>query len=305
MQEYIQLLLQNLYDTYKPLTEGEVPTYIPQLALVDPDLFAISLVTVEGALYQVGDVDHAFTIQSMAKPFLHGLVLDVHGRDKVMKKIGVEPSGDPFNAIKLQPHSNRPYNPMVNAGAIAVVDMIPGSTIDDRVKNVQTILEAFAGKSLEFNPQVFNSEKIHGHHNRAMAYLMLNFGILDHDVEEVLDVYFKACSFLVKTPDIARMAAVLANGGADLVTHAPLLEAKHVKDLLSVMFTCGMYDFAGEWAYTVGFPGKSGVGGGIIGIVPHKLGIAVFSPRLDKNGNSLRGIKVCQDLSRHLNLSIF
>lgn len=305
MRAYMQSLLESLYKTYKPLTEGTLPTYIPQLSAVDPDLFAISLVTTEGDVYEVGDTQYEFTIQSISKPFLYGLVLQECGRELVRSRIGVEPTGDPYNAIKLHPLSNRPYNPMVNAGAIALAEMVPGQTPQECTLYIQKVLEAFADSPLGFDQQVYQSETFHGNHNRAMAYLMLNFGMLKGPVEETLEVYFRACSFLVKTRALAHMAAVLANGGAHLKSQLSLLRKTYTKDLLSIMFTCGMYDFAGEWAYTLGFPAKSGVSGGILGVVPQKLGVAVFSPRLDQHGNSVRGIRVLQDLSRLLNLSIF
>lgn len=304
-REYIESLLNKYYETYKPLREGVLPSYIPQLSRVDPDPFSICLVTMEGEVYEVGDPHDPFTIQSMCKPFLHGLALDAHGQDFIRKKIGVEPTGDPFNAIKLQPKTNRPYNPMVNAGAIALSSLVPGKTPQEKIHHIQNTLELFAGKSLTIDQDVYRSEKETGHHNRAMAHLMLNFGIINGDVEETLDVYFQACSFLVTCRDLAHMAAILANEGSHLTSQQPIIQRRHAKELLSVMFTCGMYDFAGEWACTVGFPGKSGVSGGIIGVVPHKIGLCVFSPRLDSRGNSIRGIRVFQDIARDLELSIF
>jgi glutaminase len=298
-------ILENVYKKYKVIQDGHLPSYIPELTKADPNLFAISIATQEGECYSIGDYEKEFTIQSIVKPFMHGLVLEVSGREAVLAKIGVEPTGDPYNSIKLQPESYRPYNPMVNAGAIALASMIPGGSSVGRVQRIKELLEVSVGHQLGFDEKVYMSEKTMGHHNRAMAYLMLNFGILDGDPEEILDTYFQACSFLVTVQDIAMMGATLANKGVHPLTGQCSLESKWVRDVLCVMLMCGMYDFAGEWAYTVGIPAKSGVSGGILGVVPGRMGIAVFSPLLDKRGNSVRGIRTFQDLSLVLDLSIF
>jgi glutaminase len=305
LQKNIHTLLEDIYKKCRDLKDGHLPAYIPELTKADPNLFAISVITLDGQCYSIGDADKEFTIQSIVKPFMHGMALEKLGRKRVLSKIGVEPTGDPYNAIKLQPVSNRPFNPMVNAGAIALANIIPGADHAERIVNIKQTLEIFAGRELNFDVGVYTSEKAMGNHNRAMAYLMLNFGILQETPEEILETYFQACSFLVNTKDAAMMAATLANKGKNPFTGQQALSEKCIKDVTCVMLMCGMYDFAGEWAYTVGIPAKSGISGGIMGAVPGRMGIAVFSPLLDKRGNSIRGIRVFQELSKALDLSIF
>lgn len=301
----IQALIERIHETYKDNDEGTLPTYIPELSRTNPKHFAISVVTTDGKMYSVGDDNQLFTIQSMVKPFLYGLILESLGRKPVLDKIGVEPSGDRFNMIKLLPKTHRPYNPMVNAGAIVLANLVPGNDYHDRIVRVKQVLEDFAGSNLGFDISVYTSEKTMGNHNRAMAYLMLNFGILSGNPEEILESYFQACSFMVNVKDLATMAATLANSGVNPITQKQIISPEYVKDVTCLMMTCGMYDFAGEWAYTVGIPAKSGVSGGIIGVVPGRMGIAVFSPLLDETGSSVRGIQVFQEMSTILNLSIF
>ncbi|AGY58143.1 glutaminase A [Gloeobacter kilaueensis] len=298
--------LQQLHRTYSSLQEGVVASYIPEIARADPDWFAICAVTVDGRLFQVGDDEQLFTIQSISKPFVYGLALEDHGRDYVLTRVGVEPTGDPFNSIiKLDESSKRPLNPMVNAGAIATASLIKGSDPTERLNRMLAMFRRYVGHDVFVDMSVFVSERTTGHRNRAMAYLMLNFGMIDAHVEQVLDLYFQQCSVMVNCRDLALMAATLANNGVNPHTKERALEEHYVRDLLSVMYTCGMYDYSGEWAYNVGLPAKSGITGGIIAVVPGVMGIAVFSPRLQSQGNSLRGIRVCQDLSEHFGLHVF
>lgn len=304
-EKMISQLIQELYEKFKDFDEGTLPTYIPELSRVNPKHFSIAVVTLDGNIYTVGEDTQAFTIQSMVKPFLYGITLEKIGAEAILEKIGVEPTGDAFNTIKLLPKSHRPYNPMVNAGAIALSNLVPGKDYHERIVTVKQTLEDFAASPLGFDISVYTSEKTMGHHNRAMAYLMLNFGILSGNPEEILESYFQSCSFMVNVKNLAVMAATLANKGKNPLTQKQLLQPKNVKDIICVMMTCGMYDFAGEWAYTVGIPAKSGISGGIMGVVPGRMGIAVFSPPLDESGNSVRGIKVFQELSKELDLSIF
>lgn len=301
LQDYIEALHRN----YQPLREGKVASYIPELAKVDPDLFAIALVTVDGQIYEIGDVEHIFTIQSISKVFMHGLALEDHGREYLLTRVGVEPTGDAFNAIVLDEQSKRPYNPMVNAGAIATTSLIKGDSPSDRLNRMREMFRLYIGHDVNIDMSVFTSERTTGNRNRAMAYLMLNFGMIDDRVEENLDLYFQQCSVMVTCRDLAVMAATLANNGINPLTGERAIAADYLKDILSVMYTCGMYNFAGEWAYKVGLPAKSGVCGGIIAVVPNKMGIGVFSPPLDLRGNSVRGVKVCEDLSQALQLHLF
>lgn len=301
----LQAFLSDLYLKYKPLREGAVANYIPELAKASPDWFSICIVTVDGQTYKVGDYEQLFTIQSTSKPFVHGLTLEDHGRDYVLTKVGVEPTGDAFNAIVLDEESKRPYNPMVNAGAIATAGLVKGADPTERLNRVLDMFRRYCGREVFVDMSVFTSERATGHRNRAIAHLMLNFDMIDDRIDETLDLYFKQCSIMVNCNDIAMMAATLANCGVNPITGERALEAQYIKDVLSVMYTCGMYDYSGEWAYRVGLPAKSGVGGGIVAVVPGKMGIGVFSPLLDPRGNSIRGVKVCEELSLNYGLHSF
>jgi glutaminase len=306
-QDRIAAALPDLYERYRALREGKVANYIPQLATADPDWFSISAATAGGEQFAVGDSDARFTLQSISKPFVYGLALEDHGRDRISERVGVEPTGDAFNSIiRLDDRSHRPHNPMVNAGAIAVTSCLKGGGPTERLNRVLAMFGRYLGHDdVTVDMSVFISERTTGHRNRAIAHLMVNFGMLDGSVDEALDLYFQQCSVTVTCRDLALMAATLANAGVNPVTGVRAVDPQYVRDLLSVMFTCGLYDYTGEWAYRVGLPAKSGVGGGILVVVPGKLGLGVFSPPLDAHGNSVRGVRVCEDLSRDLRLHVF
>lgn len=297
--------LEALHERYSACDEGRIADYIPELAKADPGCFAISIVTVDGEVFEVGDHERAFTIQSLSKPFTHALALADRGREHVMQRVGVEPSGDSFDSIIRLDANNRPHNPMINAGAIAVTSMIAGDTHAHRLDRMLEMLGRTMGRRPLIDGAVFESERTTGHRNRAMAHLMLNFGILDRDVEEILDLYFKQCSVVVTSRDMATMAATLANAGINPMTGDRAVRREYIRDVLTVMHTCGMYNYAGEWAYTVGLPAKSGVSGGIIAVVPGQFGICVYSPPVDERGNSVRGIRVFEDLSRNSGMHVF
>ncbi len=300
-----QSFINNLHSKYKLLQDGAVANYIPELAKVNPDLFSICIATVNGDFYEVGDYNQLFTIQSISKVFVYGLALEDHGRDYVLTKVGVEPTGEAFNAIILDEQSKRPYNPMVNAGAIATTSLIKGSGATERLNRMLDMFQRYIGHDVFVDISVFTSERSTGHRNRAMAHLMLNFGMIDTHIDEALDLYFQQCSVMVNCHDLAVMAATLANSGINPITREQAVDSRCIKDILSVMYTCGMYNFAGEWAYKIGIPAKSGICGGIIAVVPNLMGISVFSPLLDSRGNSVRGVKVCEDLSQKFNLHLF
>ncbi|MEM7553722.1 MAG: glutaminase A [Cyanobacteria bacterium P01_A01_bin.84] len=301
----IQSFIEELYEKYESLKDGKVAQYIPELAKVNPNLFSICLVTVDGNIYQVGDFKQLFTIQSISKVFVYGLALQDRGRDYVATRVGVEPTGDAFNAIILDEQSMRPYNPMVNAGAIATTSLIEGTDATERLNRMLDMFRSYTGHNVFVDISVFTSERATAHRNRAMAHLMLNFGMIEPNIEETLDLYLQQCAVVVNCNDLAVMAATLANKGVNPLTGEKAIDSAYVKDILSVMYTCGMYNFAGEWAYKVGIPAKSGVCGGIIAVIPNKMGIGVFSPLLDGRGNSVRGVKVCEELSEKLNLHLF
>ena len=305
MTNTISNIIAELYERYRGCNEGALADYIPELTRANPDWFAISVFTVDGHCYEVGDHRQPFTIQSVSKPFTYGIVLDDLGFDYASSKIGVEPSGDAFNSISLDPATGRPLNPMINAGAIAASGQVHGRNMEVRFNRILKKFSAYAARNLEVDAEVYQSESATGFRNRAIANLLRNFDIIDDPVDETVEVYFKQCSILVNCTDLALMGATLANGGVNPVTQERVLKQENVDRVLSVMSTCGMYDSSGEWIVNVGLPAKSGVGGGVVGILPGQLGVAVFSPLLDAKGNSVRGLKTFAEISRRFNLHLF
>jgi glutaminase len=246
-----------------------------------------------------------FTIQSISKPLTFGMALEEFGPQEVARYVGVEPSGDAFNSIELENGTNRPFNPMVNAGAITVTALLHARFREATFEHMLQRFSLAAGRPLTVDEEVFESERRTGHRNRAIAHLLLNFGLVHAEAERALDVYFRQCAILVTSRDLAMIAATLANMGRNPTTGAPAFDVGTVKPMLSIMFTCGMYDYSGEWAYRVGIPAKSGVAGGVMAVVNRQLGIATYSPRLDARGNSCRGIRACEELAARFGLHAF
>lgn len=300
----LEEILERAHTEFAPDSGGRVATYIPELGESDPETFGIAVATVDGEVFGIGDANHAFTIQSISKPLVFGMALEERGRDDVLGRVGVEPSGNPFNSVTVDPRSSRPFNPMVNAGAIVTTALIGGTDPSERMERILETFSRFAGRPLTLDQAVLASERETGDRNRALAWLMRSFGMLDSDVDEVVDLYFAQCSILVTCRDLAVMGATLANGGRNPITGERAIDPQHVTNVLSVMSTCGMYDNAGEWLYNVGLPAKSGVAGGVLAVLPGQLGIGVFSPPLDDQGNSVRGVRVCERLSHELQLHL-
>ena len=298
----IQEYLQQLHSRYATAMDGKVADYIPELSKADPHWFGICIATRDGHVYEVGDTRQTFTIQSISKALVYGMALEDRGEPHVLSRIGVEPSGEAFNAISLKEGTGAPFNPMINAGAIATCGQLLAKDGKSQIERVVDYLGGFAGRELTINNGVYESESETGHRNRAIGWLLRNFGILDADPDETLETYFKQCSVEVTCRDLALMGATLANQGVNPLTRKRAIQGEYVDNVLGVMATCGMYDWSGEWVYRVGLPAKSGVGGGILAVLPGQLGIGVFSPPLDSQGNSHRGIQVCMDLSRELAL---
>ncbi len=298
----VESYLAGLHERFRALDAGEVATYIPELGKADPRWFGISVATVDGHVYEVGETRRPFSIQSISKPFVYGLALEDRGKAAVLERIGVEPTGDAFNEISLEPQSGRPRNPMINAGAIAAASLVAGHSAEDRWSRVLSLFALYTSRRVELNESVYRSERDTGHRNRAISHMLRNAGILTGEAELDLDLYFRQCSIDVTARDLAVMAATLAAGGVNPVTQERALGADNVDEVLSVMTSCGMYDYAGEWLYRVGFPAKSGVSGGILAVLPGQFGISVFSPPLDARGNSVRGVAVCSALSEELEL---
>jgi glutaminase len=313
-RQRVEQRLEELYQRHLSLHDDQIVSYYksgigyfkPEIAEAEQKRFAICLATTDGEVYHAGDYDWSFALQSISKVFVYGLALEAHGRDHVLERVGVEPSGDAFHSIVFDERNNRPYNPMVNAGALVTTDLVEGGDTAEQLKLILGTLRHYAGnENLKVDESIFASEMRSADRNRATAYLMRSYGMISQDVEENLALYLRQCSVCVTTRDLAVMGATLANGGINPTTGDQALTPRYARDVLSVMHTCGMYDFAGQWAYQIGIPAKSGVSGGILAVVPGKGGIGVFSPGLDVHGNSVRGIKVCEEISERLGLHIF
>ncbi len=297
--------LHELRAEFSGLDKGDIADYIPELATAKESWFGICIATTEGNIYEVGDSRQEFTIQSISKPFVYGLALEDNGRKDILDKIGVEPTGDAFNSISLDPVTGQPANPMINAGAIAAAGQIMGFNSEKKLARVVDMLSTYAGRPLDIDEKVYRSESETGYRNRAIGYMLRNFNILEDGPSDTLERYFKQCSMSVHCRDLAIMGATLANAGINPLTKRRAIRGEYVENVLSVMGSCGMYDYAGEWVYKVGMPAKSGVAGGIVAVLPGKLGIGVFSPPLDSRGNSVRGIEVCNRISMDFNLHMF
>ena len=301
----MESLVQQQFAQYAGTLDGNLADYIPQLAKVPPDQFGIAVATATGEMITVGDTTAPFTIQSISKAVTFAMLLDRVGRADTYAAVGVQPSAEPFNAITLDPGTHRPFNPMVNAGAIAVAGRLRQVLGSGAFDAVLDLFSRAAGRPLDVDERVFESERETGHRNRAIGHLLRGAGVYDVPVDDVLDVYFRQCSIRVTATDLAIMGATLANLGTNPRTRQDVFGLEAVRDTLSVMFTCGMYDGAGDWAIRVGIPAKSGVGGGIMAVVNRQIGIGVYSPRLDGAGNSVRGKLCCIGLAEALGLHAF
>ncbi|HTR70154.1 MAG TPA: glutaminase A [Mycobacteriales bacterium] len=298
----VDQMLQSIWAEASRRDEGEVATYIPELAKADPSTFGLALATLDGRVYSAGPPE-TFTIQSVSKPFVYALALADQGVDHVLARIGTEPTGNAFNTISVD-DAGRPFNPMVNAGAIMATSLVAGATPDQQFERIFSGLSAFAGRPLSVDEDVFRSEQTTGNRNRSIAYLLASVDALE-DVEDVLSTYFRQCAIEVTAADLAVMSVTLANAGVNPLTGVEVVSAEVVSRVLAVMSTCGMYDFAGEWMFRVGLPAKSGVSGGIAAVHAGRLGIGAHSPLLDARGNSVRGIAACELLSSRLGLHLF
>jgi len=301
IHSYLEQLLLDL----ESISGGQLATYIPELARANADWLGIAIVTVDGHVYQVGDARQPFTIQSISKALTYGVALEDCGTDAVLTKVGVEPSGEAFNSISLESDSGRPLNPMINAGAIAVTGLIADKDGRSPMERILAAFSRYTGRQVAIDERVYLSESATGHRNRAIAHLLYGHGILERQPEEILDLYFRQCSILVTARDLALIGASLANNGVNPVTGVIALREQYVEKVLSVMSTCGMYDYSGQWVFDVGMPAKSGVAGGIMAVLPGQFGLGVFSPLLDAKGNSLRGVEACRRVSRDFHLHLF
>jgi glutaminase len=282
-------------------TGGTVADYIPELATADPEDVGVAVVSVLGRIYAAGDSGTEFTIQSVSKPFVYALAVADHGLDEVLRHVGSEPSGEPFNAISLD-DDGRPANPMINAGAIVTTSLVRPAADGTRFGRILGVLSAFAGRELAVDETVYQSELSTGHRNRALAHLSLASGVLVGAVDAATEDYFRQCSVRVTVVDLAIMAATLANAGTNPVTGVRVVDARTARHAMSMMASCGMYDHAGDWGLRVGLPAKSGVSGGIVAVTSGQFGIGVHSPPLDVVGNSVRGVAALTELSDRFGL---
>lgn len=293
--------LKAAYEKYKGLKEGKNADYIPALAKVDSNFFGIGLVTVEGQVSTVGDVDQLFSIQSISKVFTMAQVMQESGDDVVLNGVGVDATGQVFNSIvAVEQYRGKEMNALVNPGAIATTSLVKGQTADAVWAKIIGMHSDCAGRPLEVNAEVYKSESDTNQRNQAIGMLMYAYGLIKDNPAQATDLYTRQCSINVNAKDLALMAATLANGGKNPVTKKQVIDQKHVSKILAVMATAGLYDDSGKWLFLTGLPAKSGVGGGIIAVSPGKFGIAAFSPPLDAAGNSVRAQKAITMISDKL-----
>jgi glutaminase len=293
--------LENLLDRVRDQDDG-LPHELPVHAEADLNLLAGAVADLEGREWSGGDADHRFPIQSMSKAVVYGLAIDSVGMDEVLRHIDVEPSGDAFNRISLDAGSNRPANPMINAGALTAHSLVAGSDASERFDRIREALSAMAGRELQMDEECYRQEMAHAHRNLGIAHLVKALSELPDEPHDVVDGYTRQCSLEVSTIELARIGATLANDGVVPGTGQRVLSSQANRHVLSVMLTCGMYDSAGDWVSSVGIPAKSGISGGILGAAPGRCGLATYSPRLDGHGNSVRGILAFEHLSVDLDL---
>lgn len=311
--------LADAYRSFKTLAEGKNADYIPILAKVDPSLYGIVLVTVDGAVYEIGAARDEFSIQSVSKPFTAARAIETSGADAVDNRIGVNATGQPFNSILAvelnmllaknlpgdKDHIRPAGNPLVNAGAIAAVDMVAAAPGMDKWAVLLGNLEAFAGRRLTVNEEVYRSEAETNTHNRAIVQLLKDYEVIEGDPMQTLDLYTRQCSVSVSARDLAIMGATLANGGRNPLTRIQVVSPETSAEVLAIISTAGLYETTGEWLYRVGVPAKSGVGGGIVAVVPGKFAIGTFAPPLDPAGNSVRGQRAIGAIIKRLGGNLF
>lgn len=303
---YMENLLNKLIEKNKPLTkQGKVADYIPALSYANPNELGICIMDIKGNIYCSGDYNKKFTIQSISKVIALALAIMDNGEDRVFKKVGVEGTYEAFNSFyKLDlRHEEKPANPMINSGAIVTTSLIHGKGNEKFNRLLQLIRNILKDNTISYNEEVYISERKTGDKNRAMAYLLKNKGLIEGNVEEVLDSYFKQCSIELNCIELAKLGFFFANKGK--LDGKKYCNERTINIITAIMNNCGMYNFSGEYAINVGVPSKSGVGGGILAQVPNKYGIGIYGPALDEYGNSIGGYGLIKDLSQELNLSLF
>jgi glutaminase len=294
------------FERYRSKSDGAVADYIPALARASPALFGICVVGARGRFFEIGDVETAFSIQSVSKPFVFALVCDAIGYEAARQRLGVNGTGFPFDSLMaVELNVDRTMNPLVNAGAIATTSLVPGDTAEEKWERIRDGLSRFAGRNLTMSADVYESESATNRRNHGIAHLLASYDRLYFDPDEATDTYTRQCSLDVTVHDLAVMAATLANGGVNPMTGERVVVPGVCRRVLAVMATAGLYELSGDWLYEIGMPGKSGVSGGIVTVSPGKGGLATFSPPLDAAGNSVRGQLVTKYLAERLGLNLF
>jgi glutaminase len=304
--ELVQTAVSRAYERFQQNDEGQVSSVYPALATVNPDMFGISLVSAQGEAWDVGDAGQQFTVQSISKPFVFALICQHVGHDRLRDLIGVNATGKPFNsAIAVDESLDGRTNPMVNSGAIATTSLTPGATADAKWEYLHRGLSSFAGRELAVDAPTFHSAMQTNFRNRGIANLLKSRDRIYCDPTEAVTLYTRQCSLLVSAHDLAIMGSTLASGGVNPLTGEQVIDAAICRYTLAVMTIAGLYETSGDWLYSIGLPGKSGIGGGIVTVSPGKGGLGVFAPRLDRTGNSVKGQLVTRYLSRTLGLDLF
>jgi glutaminase len=305
--EVLNRVVQEAYDRYKDIKDGATADYIPELAKVPSDLFGLAIVTARGDVYTAGDVNYSFSIQSVSKPFTAALVMQEQGNaNAIAERIGVEPTGLPFNSILatqvLKPVS---VNPLVNSGAIASVSMVKAKDAQERFAKIMAFFQGLAGEKLTVLEDVYKSEAATNQRNRAHAYILAASERIYSDPMEAVDVYTRQCSIGVTAKQLGVMGATLANGGVNPISGVRILETRYVPKVLAIMMMAGFYNESGMWAFTTGLPAKTGVGGGIVAVVPGRMAIVGFSPRVNDAGNSVRSMRAIEYITDQLGVNLF
>jgi glutaminase len=304
--ERVRELVREAHDRFSSVSDGRNADYIPALASVPSELFAVCVVGTSGQVYAVGDAEVEFSIQSVSKPFVFALICHALGADEARARLGVNATGLPFNSVMaIELHEDRTINPLVNAGAIATTSLAPGATADSKWEFIRDGLSRFAGRRLAVDSEIYVSEAAGNQRNQGIARLLESYDRLDFDPLEATDIYTRQCSLEVTARDLAVMGATLANGGVNPITKEAVVDATSCQRTLAVMATAGLYESSGDWLYDIGLPGKSGVGGGIVTVSPGKGGLGTFAPPLDAAGNSVRGQLAARFLSEALGLNLF
>lgn len=302
----LEAVLKQAHSTAESDQSGANASYIPALAKVPSNLFGLTAVTADGTVLETGDSSYPFAIESISKVFSMALVMEAVGAQEMLKKVGADPTGLPFNSVMaLELHRGKPLSPLVNAGAMATVSLLPAANADEKWQKILDGYSQFAGHSLEVMDAVYTSEAATNSHNKGIAWLMSSYGTLYDDPDTTCDIYTKQCSIAITCKDLAVMGSTLANGGVNPITGKAIINPEFLPHIFAEMTMEGLYGASGDFAYTVGLPGKSGVGGGLLAVVPGQLALSTFSPRLDPIGNSVRGQKAMRFISDALDLSLY